>query len=276
MSFTPEENTPITATDDRVQRPSVVERVTQILDAFQQSPDRLLLEDVTAITSLPRSTAFRLMTQLVELGWLDHDAHGYRLGARAIGMSARTHDHGGLRSMAARMLNRLHLQTRAVVHLAVLEGGLLYYLDKVGGPVLDSIPSTVGTRVPADTTPMGRAMLATLSPERVDALVASTADHPRRAPLDLMDLHRRLGACRQRGGVDIVRNGGAHQRINALGAPVHGPDGLLASIGVSCGDGQLVPEHVAPLLLSAARHLTTDLGGTVGGRNLRLADSETA
>ncbi len=261
--------------EDRAQRPSVVERVTQILDAFQQSPDRLLLEDVTAITSLPRSTAFRLMTQLVELGWLDHDARGYRLGARAIGMSARTHDHGGLRSMAARMLNRLHLQTRAVVHLAVLEGGMLYYLDKVGGPVLDSIPSNVGTRVPADTTPMGRAMLAVLSPERVDALVASTADIPRRAPLDMIDLHRRLGACRQRGGVDIVRAGGPNKRIVALGAPVHGPDGLLASIGVSCSDGQIVPEHVAPMLLSAAQRLTTDLGGTVGGRSLRLAE-ETA
>src|SRR5690606_18322536 len=148
-------------------------------------------------------------------------------------------------------------------------------LDKVGGPVLDSIPSNVGTRVPADTTPMGRAMLAVLSPERVDALVASTADIPRRAPLDMIDLHRRLGACRQRGGVDIVRAGGPNKRIVALGAPVHGPDGLLASIGVSCSDGQIVPEHVAPMLLSAAQRLTTDLGGTVGGRSLRLAE-ETA
>lgn len=243
-------------------RQSVVERVTQILDVFLVGPEVLGLEDVTMLTGLPRSTTFRIMTQLVDLEWLEHDARGYRLGTRALGVGARTRDHGALRSAAAGVLNRLHLATGAVVHLGVLEGGLLYYLDKLGGPVLDSVPSTVGTRVPADTTPMGRAMLATIPPEQVDAFVSTTADRPRRAPVDLEDLHLRMNACRRRGGVDIVRNGGPARRITALGAPVLGRGGLVASVGVSSSDGRLIPETAVPPLMAAARRLTEELGGT--------------
>lgn len=243
-------------------RRSVVERVTQILDVFLVGPEVLGLEDVKLLSGLPRSTTFRILTQLVELNWLEHDARGYHLGTRALGVSARARDHCSLRSAAAGMLNRLHLATGAVVHLGVLEGGLLHYLDKLGGPVLDSVPSTVGTRVPADSTPMGRAMLATLPPEQVDAFVSTTAGQARRTPLDLEDLHLRMDACRRRGAIDIVRNGGPARRITALGAPVLGRGGLVASVGMSSSDGRLVPETAAPLLVAAARRLTEELGGT--------------
>lgn len=261
----PQDSPSSTARAVRPSRASLVERVTLILDAFQTAPGRLLLEDVAAMTALPRSTAFRIMGQLIDLGWLEHDSRGYRLGARTIGVQTRSDDHQALRTAADRVLNGLFLQTGSVVYLAVLDGGMVHYLDKLGGRVLDSISSRVGARLPADTTPMGRAMLATLSPERVEALVSITADHPRRAPVDLDDLHTRLAACRRR-GYDVVRDGGPRQTITAIGASVHGRHGMLASIGVACSDGQIVPENVAPALLSAARRLTSDIGGTVSQR----------
>ncbi|WP_244928608.1 helix-turn-helix domain-containing protein [Nocardioides sp. W7] len=251
-------------------RTSVVARVTRILDVFAQTPGQLMLEDVTAISCLPRSTAFRIMTQLVEQGWLEHGQRGYRLGPRAQGIAARgEQDHGRLRQVAAGVLNELQLTTGAVVHLGVLEGGLVLYLDKLGGAALQSVPSQVGGLVPADTTPMGRAMLATHSPEDVDALVAATADRPRRRPLDHDDLHARLNTCRRRAGVDVVRPAGS-RGIAALGAPVHGTDGLLASIGIASRDRLDLEKH-APVLLSAARRLTLELGGTrqSGGRRTR-------
>lgn len=251
-----------------VPRQSVVQRVMQVLDVFLVGPERLMLEDVAVMTGLPRSTAFRLMSQLVDLHWLEHDSRGYRLGARSQSLGARTDDHSDARSAAAGVLNRLHLGTGAVVHFGVLEGGLIYYLDKLGGPVLDSIPSTVGRRVPADTTPMGRAMLATLAPEQVDALTATTAHQPRRRPLDQSDLHNRLQACRQRNGIDVMRNGGRHRRIFALGAPVFGAGGLVASLGVASSDGRVVPEITAPLLVSAAQQLSDELGGGSSARRL--------
>ncbi|MBM0127595.1 IclR family transcriptional regulator [Pimelobacter simplex] len=270
----PQEEAGGSRADEKPRRGSVVERVSGILDAFRSGPDRLLLEEVAALAGLPRSTTFRLMRQLADLGWLVHDGRGYGLGDRAVGLSARANDYGGLRTAAAGTVNQLYCQLGAVVHLAVLEGGMLVYLDKLGGPMLDSIPSTVGGRLPADATPMGRAMLAALAPERVDALVLSTVDEPRRHPIDLHGLHNQLAQCRQR-GYDLVRNAGP-RRIVALGAAAHGPDGLLASIGISSSEGRLTVERAAPILLAAVRRLTADIGGTNSPRRPRPVAQESA
>lgn len=256
-------------------RTSVVARVTRILDVFDQHPGPLLLEEVAAISGLPRSTTFRIMTQLIEQHWLMHDLRGFQLGPRALGAAGPTRsDSRGrdrLRQAAAHELNDLHLATGAVVHLGVLEGGLVLYLDKLGGAALHSVPSQVGERVPADTTPMGRAMLSTLSPERVDALLLATADRPRRTPLDTTELHARLHACRRRSGIDVVRRSGT-RGIAALGAPVHGGDGLVAAIGVAARGDALIPETLAPVLLRVARRLTAEVGGSPGPGRRRGPD----
>lgn len=268
MSLVQERSSAVDPVGAGAPRSSVVARVTRILDVFGQSAGPLLLEDVAAVSGLPRSTTFRIMAQLVEQHWLEHGQGGYHLGPRALGLSSPLPEgertHGRLRQAAAHELNDLQLVTGAVVHLGVLEGGLVLYLDKLGGAALHSVPSQVGERVPADTTPMGRAMLATLSPEEVDARVRATADRPRRRPLDTDELHGLLHACRRRAGVDVVRRSGT-RGIVALGAPVLGTDGLVAAIGVAARGDALIPETLTPVLLATARRLTSELGGRPRG-----------
>src|SRR5699024_5813688 len=60
--------------------PSMVERMTLILDSFDGRRDRLTLEDVARRTELPRSTTHRIVDQLVRLRWLPRTAAGYALG----------------------------------------------------------------------------------------------------------------------------------------------------------------------------------------------------
>lgn len=116
----------------REQRPSVAERFTQILDVFTSGPDRMFLEEITAATGLPRSTVFRLLTQLVDLHWVEHDSRGYGPGLRMQTM-ARPRDYSQLRAAAAGMLNDLQIGTGGVAHLTVLEGSSVYFLDRIGG-----------------------------------------------------------------------------------------------------------------------------------------------
>ncbi|MBE9376009.1 helix-turn-helix domain-containing protein [Saccharopolyspora sp. HNM0983] len=70
--------------------PSVVERMTLILDVFPGRTSWLTLAEVTRDSGLPRSTVFRILVQLVELDWIEHGAPGYRLGTRAHGLSTGT------------------------------------------------------------------------------------------------------------------------------------------------------------------------------------------
>ncbi len=232
----------------RVPRPGVVERLTLILDAFSVDTETLRLEDITRGTGLPRSTAFRLLTQLVDLHWLEHTSAGYRLGVRLQGIGRRAVDHSELRSAASGFLNELYLRTGAVVHLTVLEGRSVHFLDKIGGAASSRIPSQVAARLPAARTVSGRALLACLEPEQVDTLMAMgspRAGDPRPA------LHAQLNRIRRHRGISYAPGDQCPLRISAVAAPIYGPAGAVAAISLA-STGVVELGRLAPLVFTAA------------------------
>lgn len=88
--------------------PSMVERMTLILDAFEGRSSRLTLEEVACRTRLPRSTVHRILDQLVKLNWVDHASFGYCLGRRALGLGGGDGGHGEVRASAAQ-IGRAHV-----------------------------------------------------------------------------------------------------------------------------------------------------------------------
>ncbi|MDJ0109061.1 IclR family transcriptional regulator, partial [Rhodococcus erythropolis] len=182
--------------------PSMVERMTLILDAFDGRAARLTLEEVACRTQLPRSTVHRILDQLVKLDWVDHASFGYCLGRRALGLGGGDGGHSQIREAAAPLLHELHLQTGMVVHLSVLDGRESVYLDKVGGRFAAALPSRVGGRVLAHSTAGGKAMLAWIDPERVDALFGSALPRCTENTItDVAVLHQELNRIRQRRGL---------------------------------------------------------------------------
>lgn len=245
----------------------MVERFTLILDAFDQRPTlRLTLDQIAARTGLPRSTAHRILGQLVGLEWLDYVGAQYSLGRRALGLCGQDGLHGEIRKAAAEQLHQLHLRTGLVVHLAALEGTDEVYLDKVGGPFAATLPSKVGTRQHAYLTTGGRAMLAWLAPEEVDARFAPLL--PRSAGgtrWDLALLHEELARIRRAHGISIDH--GAQTRkfvgveLPSVAAAIRGVDGPVAAICV-CGAANSVPiERLVPLVAEAAARAGIPLTG---------------
>ncbi|MGY1812480.1 IclR family transcriptional regulator [Blastococcus sp. SYSU D00820] len=253
---------PETASADRRERPelppSMVERMTLILDAFDGRSTRLTLEDVARRTHLPRSTAHRILDQLVRLNWLEHTPFGYRLGQRALGLGGRDGGYEEIRVAAAPLLHELQIKTGMVVHLAVLDGAEVYYLDKVGGRFAAAVPSRVGGRAPAHSTALGKAMLAWLPPEQVDVQVGRAIGRmTSRTIADLNTLHQELNRIRQRRGLAFER-GECVAQIACVAAAIRGPEGPLASISL-VGDITMQLEKVAPLVVDAARQVSLTL-----------------
>jgi DNA-binding IclR family transcriptional regulator len=237
-------------------RPSVIQRVTQILDAFTAGPERLLLEDVSAISGLPRSTTFRIMSQLAALGWLEHDSRGYRLGARSQTLGQQVDVHAELRSAAAEPLNQLHLATNAVAHLGVLEGTAVRYLDKVGGAWAHTVPSKVGGVISAHRTMIGRSILAALPPEKVDTLLTAPS-FTDRFDINLEDLHTQLNRIRGKRGVAMARGALCNIKLGSVAVPIMGADGPIGALSVSGVD--LRVEGIAPMVVGAVRRTTQTL-----------------
>ncbi|MFG2961019.1 IclR family transcriptional regulator [Streptomyces sp. NPDC048291] len=239
--------------------PSMVERITLIMDLFERPMLRLTLEQIAGQTGLPRSTAHRIIDQLVGVGWLEHMTTGYRLGHRALGLGGREVSHSALRAAAAPTLHRLALRTGLVVHLAVLDETEVYYLDKVGGRSAVDVPSRVGGRAPAHCTALGKAMLAWLTPERLDQDYGSgLASRTKRSIVGRVQLHEELGRIRGRHGLAYER-GECFTGIGCIGIALRGPAGPVGALSL-VGEIQDPLERFAPLALGAARSVMDELG----------------
>lgn len=239
--------------------PSMVQRMTLILDLFPGRSTHLTLEQVTRRSCLPRSTAHRILDQLVRLEWIQHRPPGYCLGRRALGIGGSAGGNDDIRAAAAPVLHELQVRTGLVVHLAVLDGAQVYYLDKVGGRSAASVPSRVGGRAPAHCTALGKSMLACLPPETVDELLGSQM--PRftdRTVGELGRLHQELNRIRQRHGLAFEQAECAPD-ISCVAAALDLGEGRLASISL-VGGAEAPLDRVAPLVVDAVRRVRTALG----------------
>lgn len=238
--------------------PSMVERLTLILELFDRPQTHLTLEGVAQRTHLPRSTAHRILDQLVRLRWLERPKAGYRLGPRALKLGGREVGHSTLRVAAAPVLHELAIRTGLVVHLGVLDGTGVYYLDKVGGRQALEVPSRVGGRAPAHATALGKAMLAWLPPEQVDA--EYQAGLHRRTPGtigDLETLHQELHRVRREHGLAFER-GECFPGIACIGIALRGPDGPVGAVSL-VGGPRTPLERLTPVMVSTARTIVDDL-----------------
>ncbi|MGH3969163.1 MAG: IclR family transcriptional regulator [Mycobacterium sp.] len=138
---------------------AVIDRVSLVLDAFD-GPGRLTLAQLVRRTGLPRSSAHRMLERLVQLRWLRRNGYHYELGMRLVELGSLAVHQDRLHRAAIPLLHDLHRATGLVVHLAVLDGADVVYLEKIGGRMVAAIPTRVGGRQPAHCTAVGKAILA--------------------------------------------------------------------------------------------------------------------
>jgi DNA-binding IclR family transcriptional regulator len=152
----------MTATVDTVEPATptaVIDRISLVLDAFD-GPGRLTLAQIVRRTGLPRSSAHRMLERLVQLRWLRRSGRDYELGMRLVELGSLAVHQDRLVRAATPLLGELHRATGLVVHLAVLDGPDVVYLEKIGDRLIGAIPTRVGARQPAHCTAVGKAILA--------------------------------------------------------------------------------------------------------------------
>ena len=240
------------AKDVPTETPSaVIDRVSLVLDAFD-GPGRLTLAQIVRRTGLPRSSAHRMLERLVQLRWLRRSGRDYELGMRLVELGSLAVHQDRLHKAALRKLHELHAATGLVVHLAVLDGRDVVYMDKVGDRMAAAIPTRVGGRQLAHCTAVGKAMLAFADTPDVDVLNSDSI--PRRTKYSIAT-HAQL-----RSELLKVRSHGyAFDREESLpgfgcvAAPIGNPGEAVAAISV-CGPMnqiKLDQRLVAPVRIAA-------------------------
>jgi len=240
---------------------SMVERMTAILDTFDSSQRKRSLPDIAILTGLPTSTAHRILDQLEHSGWVAHDCSGYTLGWRGRQLCGPGDESSLLREVAAPHIHDLALRTPFIVHLAVLNGPFVRYLDKVGGPASARVPSRVGGVLPAHLTAVGKAMLAYVEPEAVD-LAFGQLEVP--AKIDRAAIHAELASIRMRGGLSAERNSSL-AAVACVGAPIFASDGrIVGGLSLCDGGNGSSLDRFAPLLRAHSKRISTGLAAAAG------------
>ncbi|MET0589921.1 MAG: IclR family transcriptional regulator [Naasia sp.] len=159
--------------------------------------------DVLDGLGLPRSSAHGLLRTLVESGWLTHSPASKRfgLGLRAWQIGQQYEGHRDLVDVSRTVMDRLCDEVGETVQLARLDGVENVYIAISTSPNPMRLASSVGMRLPAYATGIGKALLSTLPPEEAARRLAQT-DRPaltERTVTDLGRLGELLDQTRERG-----------------------------------------------------------------------------
>ncbi len=239
---------------------SMVARVSLILTAFDSAATLLRLDQIASRTGLPRSSTHRILTQLHDAGLLEHRADGYCRTAASLPVSD---DHQALRRVASPVLERLQNDTTLVVHLGVLDGAEISCLDKISGGGGVVVPVGVGGRIPAHASALGKAALAMMTAEDVDALLDATLRKITPATIgDLPTLHQELTRIRARHGL-AYDDQELTVGLASVAAAIRTPAGHIAGISLTGPAPAERLKRVAPFLTRAARGIADRLGDTV-------------
>ncbi|MGV0746911.1 IclR family transcriptional regulator [Mycolicibacter heraklionensis] len=240
---------------------SMVARVALIINLFDEPGKRLRLDQVAARTGLPRSSVHRILTQLESAGLVQHRPDGYGMASSPLPV-AQIVDHAELRGVASPTLARLHADTRLVVHLGVLLGADVVYLDKVAGDGGALVPTRVAGRTPAYASALGKALLARLPAEDVDALVGDRLSKRTRATIgDRATLHRELARIRSRHGLAYDAEELA-VGLSSVAAPIRAGDGVMAGLSLTGAVPMHRLQRTAPFVMRAAGRISHELSGS--------------
>ena len=164
-------NTGPTPVNGRVQS---IDRAAELLAAIAAEP--ATAPGLADRCGLNRSTAWRILATLEHHGLVERDpgSNRYRLGFAVLRLAAAA-GHEPLVRLAHPVLRRLAEETGETVNLAVARRLELVYAGQVQARHVMA-PDWMGHAVPLHATSTGKAFLAALPPEELDALL--------RAPLE--------------------------------------------------------------------------------------------
>jgi IclR family acetate operon transcriptional repressor len=237
-----------------------VDRALRLLRMFRERP-KIRLSDARDELKVGQSTAHRLMAMLVYHGFAVQDrvTRAYLAGPALVEIGLSVVSNLDIRSVARPALEKLAATTGETVHLGVLEGNEVRFVDGVESDLALRVSSRVGKRLPAYATSLGKALLAALPDDQVRALYPSeslpvvTADTMARRS----DLLAELERTRARGYA--CNSGESEQGVGSTGVAItHPVRGALGAITIAAPlirlDLQKTERHAA-LLMEASRDI---------------------
>ncbi|MGO4256612.1 IclR family transcriptional regulator [Marmoricola sp. RAF53] len=137
-----------------------------LLEMISEAREGATVTELAAGSDLDKGTVSRLLSTLRDAGWAyQSEDRRYRLAGKALALSHDYTNRVDLRALAMPLLSELRDEWNETVHLGVIEGNEVVYVERLAPTASVQVVSIVGQRMPIASTAMGRAFLSALPAE---------------------------------------------------------------------------------------------------------------
>lgn len=252
-------------------RTPALQRSLDILELFTDGRASVSAPEVVEELDLPRTTVHELLNTLASRQYLhkDPDVPGrYQLGIQLFRLGSAYTDQLDVPKTGQQIARELVEQCNETSHVAVLDDLHIVYVAKEDTSHAVRMVSSLGRRIPAHCTALGKVLLAALPEEellrRLNGRPLQALGH--NSITDLPTLLDELARARKDGVA--VEECEANPDVCCVGAPVRDRSGqVVAALSIS------VPLHrwsderaqeLRPLVVAGAQRFSRALGGAVG------------
>lgn len=149
-------------------------RGLDVIRSFGSDHRQMTLSDVARVTGLSRASARRFLLTLVELGYIRSEGKIFSLTPQVLEIGYAYLSSLSLTDVAQPHLEALVDLTHESSSVAVLDRDHVVYVARMPSKRIMNVTISVGTRLAAYATSMGRVLLAGLPSEQRDAYLDST------------------------------------------------------------------------------------------------------
>jgi IclR family pca regulon transcriptional regulator len=205
-----------------------------VIRAFDATRPEQTLTDVAAATGLTRAGARRILLTLQTLGYVEAEGRLFRLTPKILDLGFAYLTSMPFWNLAEPVMEGLSAQVHESCSAAVLDRTEIVYVLRVPTHKIMTINLSIGSRLPAYCTSMGRVLLAALDDETLEATLGSTPlyAHTPRTVTDKEELKKLIAQVRRQGWaiVDQELEGG----LISLSAPIRNRQGrVIAAMNIS-------------------------------------------
>ncbi len=236
-------------------------RGLEVIRAFSRRTPRMTLSEVAQETEITRAAARRFLLTLVREGYAETDGKYFFLRPKVLELGFSVLSSMSIWEIAQPIMAKVTESLNESCSASVLDGEYAVYVARAMSKRVVNISPTIGGRLPAYCTSMGRVLLGGLSETELEDYLENVEPEKftPKTVTDIRTLRKRVMEARRQGWALVADE--LELGLYSISVPLHSRSGkIAAALSVGCPSARTTTEEMRerflPELQRAAQEIT--------------------
>jgi IclR family pca regulon transcriptional regulator len=241
-----------------------LERGLAVIKAFGPGHAEMTISEVASATGTTRATARRFLLTLEQLGHVRSEGRKFSLTPHVLELGYAYLSSLNWWKIAQNAMEDVVQELQESCSASVLDGKDVIYVARVSATRIMSINLSIGTRLPAHVTSLGRVLLSHQPPDVLDKYLAEIEPHKftERTKTEPDDLREAIETARMKGYALVDQE--LETGLRSLAVPIYDRNGrILAALNIGTHAARTRLDEMTgrflPVLHDASRKITAQM-----------------